>query len=67
MKFRINFTYTYDVDPTLYPPEVRQHPRLMVEHESQFVPEIIQKAIEEKKKGILLTMDVLEERAVDPD
>jgi len=62
MKFRINFTYTYDVDPAHFPKEFHQYPELMIQQESQHVAEIISTAIKEKKRGILLTMDILEER-----
>lgn len=61
MKFRINFTYTYDVDPSHFPKEFLQYPELMIQQEAQHVSKIIATAIEEKKKGILLTMDILEE------
>lgn len=61
MKFRINFTYTYDVDPSHFPKEFQKYPELMIQQESQYISKIISTAIEEKKKGISLTMDILKE------
>lgn len=61
MKLRINFTYTYDVNPMHFPKEFQKYPELIIQQESQHVAKIISTAIEEKKKGILLTMDILEE------
>lgn len=60
MKLRINFTYTYDVDPAHFPKEIRKYPELIIQQESQHISKIISTAIDEKKQGILLTMDVLE-------
>jgi hypothetical protein len=62
MKFRINFTYVYDVDSDNYPEAARSHPKLMAEHEAQFLSSIIKEAIDKKKPGILLTLDVVRER-----
>ena len=66
MKLRINVTYEYEVDPNNFPADVRKHlgvsPELAIHYEAPKVREILDSAIANKKKGLLVTMDVLQER-----
>lgn len=61
MKFRINLTYVYDVEPEMIPDGVIEDPRDLIATQVPDLPEIIASAIREKKKGILLSVDLVQE------
>lgn len=66
MKLRIRLTYEYEVDPNNFPKEIRQNlgvsPELAIHCEAPKLKDIVCDAIEKKKKGLQVSMDVLQER-----
>jgi len=61
MKFRINFTYVYDVTPDMMPDGVVENPEDLIRAQIPHLDRIIADAINEKKKGVRLSVDLVEE------